>query len=158
MIRNNIFILILVLYSFDFTWCLSCLKCNSMERNCGLTVTRVYDVSTENCQSHCYIRTNSTGIIKRGCADGFSYASESMIPDNGCAIRNNEYWCWCNEKNFCNDDNIRITLIDPNSEDSCNALKCLNGGACVRNVYSGDKYFCLCPDKFTGSKCENKIN
>lgn len=91
---------------------LACLKCSSMERNCGLTVAKVYDVSSISCPSSCYIRTNSTGVITRGCTDDLGINFDYKIPQNGCAIRNNVYWCWCNGKDFCNDDSIRITLID----------------------------------------------
>lgn len=83
-----------------------------MERNCGLTVAKVYDVSSSACSSRCYIRTNSTGIITRGCFDELNMDFKLKIPQNGCAILNNVYWCWCNGKDFCNDDSIRITLID----------------------------------------------
>lgn len=95
-----------------FSMCLVCLKCNSMDKNCGLTVARVYDVSSTMCSSRCYMRTNSSGIITRGCSDELSMDFNLKIPQNGCAILNNVYWCWCNGKDFCNDDSIRITLID----------------------------------------------
>ncbi|RNA04302.1 hypothetical protein BpHYR1_021405 [Brachionus plicatilis] len=150
--------LLVLLALIKCTLGLACLQCSSMERNCGLTVAKVFDVSSVSCASRCYIRTNSTGAITRGCIDDLNVNFDYQIPDNGCAIHNNVYWCWCNGSDFCNDDSIRITLIDPNSSISCDKLRCLNGGVCTKNVYTKDRFFCLCKPQYSGPDCSLRIN
>lgn len=80
---------------------LRCLDCSSYNAACGATVTDTTNIGTVPCSSpnKCYTRTDSSGIVRRGCSAGFWPVVNASTT---CEVKNGETWCYCENASSCN--------------------------------------------------------
>lgn len=93
------------------TYGLYCITCTSYNSNCGTTVTdsTYMRYNMEPCNRRCFIRTDSSGVVTRGCDIGYYFSSSELTTTNGCITKNGEYWCFCTTGDLCNTANTAIS-------------------------------------------------